>query len=209
MRWWQNETKQSNEFKNTGVLICDLAAGSGEVTIALQEWWETCRARAVPTIPATNNTSQVSSVPAITPRPAVAPSRPIVARPSVGRPSVSRPTQTVTSNMPLNAPFPLISTSDPVPRIVAVDPYTADAYLQRTGLPCIALSFQDVAQDGLPPAPTNAQAEVQPDGGGSAPQPESGVTESEKEVGNPESAEPDPSRRELYDLVICCSRSIL
>ncbi|KAG9102881.1 hypothetical protein FRC07_010133 [Ceratobasidium sp. 392] len=181
-KWWQNEITHAAEAKKFGILMCDLAAGSGEVTIALQEWWETCRNRAT----ATPNLSQPTS-------------RPAVARPAVGRPSVARPQTTVPS---LLAPFPTISPTDPVPRIVAVDPYTADAYLQRTGLPCIALSFQDVAQDGLPePPPSHATpglgSSIQ-ESNGDPPSASASVSAS-----TPEPSEPQTHGRELYDLVIC------
>ncbi|KAG8740516.1 hypothetical protein FRC12_015980 [Ceratobasidium sp. 428] len=181
-KWWQNETARA-ESKDSGILICDLAAGSGEVTIALQEWWETCRNRVTPTLNTTPNLTAGASQPAPTPTP-----RPVVARPAVGRPAASTST--------LLAPFPVISLTDPAPRIVAVDPYTADAYLQRTGLPCIALSFQDVAQDGLPepPLPSDPPKISKLDDDDSIPEPK---------VLEPASDTQSTPTREQYDLVIC------
>ncbi|QRV77635.1 cell division control protein 25 [Ceratobasidium sp. AG-Ba] len=201
-KWWQNEAKRMSEDSDAGILICDLAAGSGEVTAALQEWWETCRTRVVPPVHTTSNASQL---PAITPsRPAFVPT----GRPAVSRPTVSRPMPTTKSGPSLHAPSPLISATNPAPRIVAVDPYTADAYLQRTGLPCIALSFQDVAQDGLPPPPENPLARPELSESNSAPRPEQDGTNSmplaDGPVSEPQLApEPDANTRELYNLVIC------
>ncbi|KAK2459650.1 hypothetical protein APHAL10511_008295 [Amanita phalloides] len=38
----------------------------------------------------------------------------------------------------------------PQPHLMAADPYTSEAFIQRTGLPCDALSFRDVAEGALP-----------------------------------------------------------
>ncbi|KAG8742513.1 hypothetical protein FRC10_001347 [Ceratobasidium sp. 414] len=217
----ENESARVTGAKDSGLLVCDLAAGrynyhafyfvnsrmqhSGEVTIALQEWWETSRNRAA--LDTTPNF--ITSAPQLV-------SRPAVARPPVGRPNTARPFATTTTTSPLLAPFPVIGPTDPALRIVAADPYTADAYLQRTGLPCIALSFQDVAQDGLP-EPTLASpdppATPELDNGNSTQEPDnnsaldsdsnlpSASTSTSTSTAGP--SNPQSPTQELYDLVIC------
>lgn len=144
MRWWQHGISDRTKTDNAGILICDLACGSGEVTVALQEWWEICRSRV-----------KLGTNLGVKPNVNLgANSTAIQLRPAVSRPPVGRPNPNSSGSRPiapsLLAPFPSINSDDPAPRIVAADPYTADAYLTRTGLPCATLSFQDIAQDGLP-----------------------------------------------------------
>ncbi|PFH53875.1 hypothetical protein AMATHDRAFT_136536 [Amanita thiersii Skay4041] len=43
-----------------------------------------------------------------------------------------------------------ISTEFPRPYIVAADPFTSEAFSQRTGLPCDTLSFKDVTEGAMP-----------------------------------------------------------
>ncbi|KAF8606891.1 hypothetical protein BDV93DRAFT_593428 [Ceratobasidium sp. AG-I] len=179
-KWWQYEASDQTKTDNSGILICDLACGSGEVTIALQEWWEACRSRAKP-----------SANPVVSP--ATVQLRPAVSRPAVGRPnpnsSGARPAA------PLLAPFPSINLDNPAPRIVAADPYTADAYFTRTGLPCATLSFQDIALAGLP-QPSHSRGPPKTEQVDAAPPEEAPKPEPGSE------AVPEPAR-ELYDLVIC------
>ncbi|KAJ1303387.1 hypothetical protein OPQ81_011579 [Rhizoctonia solani] len=169
-KWWQNEHKPSEK----GVLVCDLACGSGEVTVALQEWWSACHNQSQP-VPCAS--SPIVPRPTV-PRPVMSSPRPPIAPPT--RPAISRP------QVPA---FPRISLTDPPLRIIATDPYTSDAYRTRTGLPCIAMSFHDVAAEGLPDA-----ARVSAPG-------DSGAGD---EVDKAEEAEVShPEDREAYDLVIC------
>ena len=46
-------------------------------------------------------------------------------------------------------------TPEPTLSITASDPYTSPGYLARTGLPCLTLSFSDVAAGLLPPPPAS------------------------------------------------------
>lgn len=192
MRWWQHGVSDRTKTDNSGILICDLACGSGEVTVALQEWWEICRSKAKTGA----SSGVILSVNSGANSPAVQP-RPAVSRPPVGRPNTnfsgSRP-----AAPSLLAPFPSINPDDPAPCIVAADPYTADAYLSRTGLPCAALSFQDIAQDGLPQSShPHASPKVEED---IAPPKE----DSSLETPLPTEHESVPeAAREVYDLVIC------
>ncbi|KAG7088613.1 hypothetical protein E1B28_012587 [Marasmius oreades] len=38
----------------------------------------------------------------------------------------------------------------PEPKVIAADPYTAAAFVERTGLPCSSLSFRDISDGALP-----------------------------------------------------------
>ncbi|KAI0061666.1 hypothetical protein BV25DRAFT_1992014 [Artomyces pyxidatus] len=111
--WWQREHLS---LDTDGPVIFDMACGSGEVTVALQEWW----IRGL-TIPSTTIPSSSGSLP-----------------------------------LPRRfAPPPVLSDfgpDTPVPKIIATDPYTAEAFRGRVSLPCAALSFQDVASGLLPPS---------------------------------------------------------
>ncbi|CAE6501855.1 unnamed protein product [Rhizoctonia solani] len=156
-----------NIFMNNLRLTC----GSGEVTVALQEWWSACQNQ--PTQSASNS---IAARPAV-PRPVVSP-RLVVSPPT---PAVSRPAPS----------FPRISPTEPPLRIVATDPYTSDAYHTRTGLPCIALSFHDVAVEGLPDASKALVPEEQES------------KNDEDELKTSDEAISHPEDRETYELVIC------
>ncbi|KAG8691484.1 hypothetical protein FRC11_002957 [Ceratobasidium sp. 423] len=182
---------------------------NGEVTVALQEWWSACQDQNQPTPSASNPIAARPVVPRLVvspqrpvvspPRPVVVPSRPAISPPTpVTRPAVSRPPPS----------FPRISPTEPPFRIIATDPYTSDAYRTRTGLPCIAMSFHDVAVEGLP----DASKALVPDEGEPKSGDESKADEKEGElkasgegVDEPEES-PEishPEDRETYDLVIC------
>ncbi|CAE6460296.1 unnamed protein product [Rhizoctonia solani] len=178
LRWWQHERQPSEK----GVLVCDLACGSGEVTVALQEWWAACQNQNQLALSVPNPTIPRPPVP----RPVVSPLRPAAPPAPVTRPAISRP----------QAPtFPRISPTEPPLRIVATDPYTSDAYRARTGLPCIAMSFHDVAVEGLPDSST-----VLVVGEDEAGDEDESTTGDEKiESG----ADSHPEDREPYDLVVC------
>lgn len=42
-------------------------------------------------------------------------------------------------------------------RITGMDPYTSKAYEQRTGMPCHAVSFQDIIENGIPSFPLSEE----------------------------------------------------
>ncbi|KAF8685540.1 hypothetical protein RHS04_00629 [Rhizoctonia solani] len=189
-KWWQYQHRPSDK----GVLVCDLACGSGEVTIALQEWWTTCQTQ-------NQSTPSAPARPAV-PRPVVSPPRPVVVP---LRPAVSPPIPTSSRAQPLA--FPRISSVEPPLRIVATDPYTSDAYRTRTGLPCIPMSFHDVAVEGLPDASKVSFEEIESELKG-----EEKVDVADKdETVNADHGEATtatvedshPEDREIYDLVIC------
>ncbi|CAE6412112.1 unnamed protein product [Rhizoctonia solani] len=163
---------------------------NGEVTVALQEWWSACQNQSQPA-PSTSN--PIVPRPPV-PRPVVSPSRPVVSPP---RPAVSPPTPIARPavSRPQAPAFPRIDPTEPPLRIVATDPYTSDAYRARTGLPCIATSFHDVAVDGLPDASKALMSD----------QGDESTTKVDKESENQVEAEhvSHPEDREVYDLVIC------
>ncbi|GAB1520784.1 hypothetical protein RhiTH_003872 [Rhizoctonia solani] len=178
-----------------GIKLCmNIFMNNGEVTIALQEWWTTCQTQ-------NQSTPSAPARPAV-PRPVVSPPRPVVVP---LRPAVSPPIPTSSRAQPLA--FPRISSVEPPLRIVATDPYTSDAYRTRTGLPCIPMSFHDVAVEGLPDASKVSFEEIESELKG-----EEKVDVADKdETVNADHGEATtatvedshPEDREIYDLVIC------
>ncbi|GAA5840635.1 hypothetical protein JCM5353_000256 [Sporobolomyces roseus] len=127
--------------KPKSIRVLDLAAGSGEATEALLSW----KSSRWPT-PTTSAPSSTSLAFATNPSPIAstsssAPNRPpVLPRPFIPPRAVLRP------NRPAAAP----SIPEPTLSITAADPFTAPAYRQRTGLPCLELSFAQVAAGELP-----------------------------------------------------------
>ncbi|GAA6012935.1 hypothetical protein JCM10207_008385 [Rhodosporidiobolus poonsookiae] len=188
------------------IKVLDLAAGSGEATIAINDWY-TARwpSAPAPTPPAPSNAPSASaSEPSTSPpspstaAPAPAPVPTPVAHPLIrlrqpfippsraaARPSpISRPSASCSSSPSSAPPLPR-----PTLHIVAADPYTQPAYEQRTGRPCLPLSFSDVAAGGLPP-PSAAVSR-----GGST----EGAGEGGEKAGEDEG---EGEQDELYDLVV-------
>ncbi|CAE6472366.1 unnamed protein product [Rhizoctonia solani] len=205
-KWWQHE-HQPNE---KGVLICDLACGSGEVTIALQEWWSACRNHPAPTCGSGEVTVALQEWwAACQNHPAPSACNPIVPRPAVSRPAVSPPRPVVSPPTPVSRPaisrpqapsFPRISSAEPPLRIVATDPYTSDAYHTRTGLPCIAMSFHDVAVEGLP----DSSKVLLPHESGAGNESQAGDEPTVEEIDSVATEQvTHPEDREPYDIVIC------
>ncbi|GAA5928211.1 uncharacterized protein JCM15063_003821 [Sporobolomyces koalae] len=157
--------------KPSSIKVLDLAAGSGEATEALLSWKTSRWPPAVPASTSDPTTSEVSgSAPAPTPstlRP------PIQPRPFIPPRAIVRP------NRPASTPV----IAEPTITITAADPFTAPAYRQRTGLPCLELSFNQVAAGQLPDPSGQLRFE----------QSEDAITD----VGDSRSTE-----GELYDLVI-------
>ncbi|KDE06595.1 hypothetical protein MVLG_03091 [Microbotryum lychnidis-dioicae p1A1 Lamole] len=116
--------------------IVDLAAGSGEATEALLAWrssrWPTSSASATESSTTSSTPTPTTSIPASISRPPFLP--------PTRRPVISRPTKQ----------SPLSSLPMPTLNIIASDPFTAPGYRIRTGLPCLELSFADVAEGTLP-----------------------------------------------------------
>ncbi|KAI3603083.1 hypothetical protein WG66_014943 [Moniliophthora roreri] len=45
---------------------------------------------------------------------------------------------------------PALGPQFPIPKVIATDPYTSAAFVERTGLPCSSFSFHDIAEGSLP-----------------------------------------------------------
>ncbi|GAA5970918.1 hypothetical protein JCM11641_004508 [Rhodosporidiobolus odoratus] len=163
------------------IRVLDLAAGSGEATIALQDWYASRWPSASPVshpppapTPSASSPSNTSPVPVPptsipTPRLPIQPRQPFLptslsrTRPPFLPPSSSSAQsstrQPVSRPSPSSAPLSLSSQASAASRpelsITAADPFTSPAYLQRTGLPCLEMSFADVANGLLPPPPSS------------------------------------------------------
>jgi hypothetical protein len=123
----------SAETMSMPVTVLDMAAGSGEVTIALREWWISSRM---------NHASQSTSLPpselptTSTPNPSLTEQHRL--------PSIRRSARNA------KTPSKFAFGSDaPKLRVLATDPYTSDAYLERTGQQCHPLSFKDISEGNL------------------------------------------------------------
>ncbi|KAH7885102.1 hypothetical protein F5I97DRAFT_1811310 [Phlebopus sp. FC_14] len=127
-RWWAHE---QDLVGSRLPLIFDMACGIGEVTVAAYEWWKH------------------------------GPSRPQANRKGhayrqfrSGDGSISQAPQ-ADSTDPKNGTAG--SAALQVPRglsIMAADPYTVEAYVERTTLPCEPLSFREISEGALP-SPTS------------------------------------------------------
>ncbi|GAA5878814.1 hypothetical protein JCM16303_007194 [Sporobolomyces ruberrimus] len=171
------------------IKVLDLAAGSGEATEALLAWkssrWPSSTPsespstlQRIPTEPSASDPSpsNLNSPSPSTSRPPIQP-RPFI--PPTARPAF-RPTRA--------SPFALIP--EPVLSITAADPFTSPAYRQRTGLPCLELSFNQVAAGELPPPPSSSTSPFKPE------------TQEPKETEQKEAGGEGEGEQELYDIVI-------
>ncbi|GAA6022825.1 hypothetical protein JCM8202_003725 [Rhodotorula sphaerocarpa] len=182
--------------KPESIKILDLAAGSGEATEALLAWkasrWPQGPTTA-PAQPVSDRDTPSDPAASASPAPAAPPSavpppqqqqQPPSARPPFIPPNRPFPSRAVARpplrTRPGSAAAPI---SAPDLQITAADPFTSPAYRARTGLPCLELSFADVAAGRLPAPGTTVIAPPAAD-----PQ--------------PDDPDPDDSEPEPYDLVI-------
>ncbi|KAM0752212.1 hypothetical protein T439DRAFT_324280 [Meredithblackwellia eburnea MCA 4105] len=117
------------------IRVLDLAAGSGEATEIILGWKSDRWPRNSPVAPSVEGSSPTQSASSTNP------------------PSIPGPRQ-----FPNRAFIPqkikqIPKAQEPVVTITASDPFTAPGYFSRTGLPCLELSFSDVAAGKLPPPP--------------------------------------------------------
>ncbi|GAA5825742.1 hypothetical protein JCM11251_000356 [Rhodosporidiobolus azoricus] len=142
------------------IRVLDLAAGSGEATIAINDWysshWPAAPSSATPALStAASSASTASPAPAKPSAPPPAPNLPHIQirqpfippsrqNPSFPQRAVVRPPARGASSLP-----------KPALSITAADPFTAPAYKQRTGGDCLELTFADVAAGRLPPPPSD------------------------------------------------------
>ncbi|KAK4703780.1 hypothetical protein P7C70_g2435, partial [Phenoliferia sp. Uapishka_3] len=138
--------------------VLDLAAGSGEATEALLDWKSSrWPSKATDAVPTAGSNHP----------------------PPTGRQFPNR------AFKPARVREKTASRSEPDLSITASDPFTSPGYIARTGLPCLELSFADVAAGKLP----------------SPPQPPA-LLKSESQAES-ESGSPDvPPQEVLYDIVV-------
>ncbi|TPX66607.1 hypothetical protein SpCBS45565_g04376 [Spizellomyces sp. 'palustris'] len=132
--WWDKEGK---EGEAGGSRVLDMAAGSGEVTLALLGWVERKQSGQTVRVKGLVRGAQGGVHPS-----AVTPSDPSLPAP------ITRDTRSPGEPSPAPSSNPIT----PILHITATDPYTSPAYTAQTTLPCLPLSFQDIANGTLPEA---------------------------------------------------------
>ncbi|KDQ09900.1 hypothetical protein BOTBODRAFT_137398 [Botryobasidium botryosum FD-172 SS1] len=147
--WWAHYDSSILDVDGNKKAVCvlDMAAGSGEVTVAIKQWWDLARAKFDAQTPP--SPAPAPTVTATSPPPPVPIARPV----PVARPGIPRNRQASSAVIGPDAPALIIS---------ATDPYTVDAYVARTGLPCHPLSFRDIADGSLPPLTNTADKDTIP-----------------------------------------------
>ncbi|GAA5967925.1 hypothetical protein JCM3765_001790 [Sporobolomyces pararoseus] len=176
------DTYVAKEQPNS-IKVLDLAAGSGEATEALLSWkssrWPKLAPSAAQAAPSPATATTTPSVPTQTPGTSTRP--PVQPRPFLP------PRAVVRSNRPSTTP----SLPEPVISITAADPFTSPAYRQRTGLPCLQLSFNQVAAGELPSPSGQKSRNSETEG-----------ANGESELGQSDMGPEGEEEEELYDLVI-------
>ncbi|KAL4251896.1 hypothetical protein ABKN59_002680 [Abortiporus biennis] len=121
-KWWRNEHEARDlEGRSRRFTIFDMACGHGEVSEAFMEWWKLGKAA--------NNPQPQDSVTGVPP--------------SVS-PALSIHRKRLAGIYPPSIPSELQT-----PRIIAADPYTAEAYKNRVRLECSTLSFKEISEGGI------------------------------------------------------------
>ncbi|KAL1412378.1 hypothetical protein Q8F55_000123 [Vanrija albida] len=145
-RWWEAEGEGYGAGRALKVL--DMAAGSGEATLCLQEW-EAAGKR---------STSQPSSPTKSPPRLPLQVQSTLPSRPAFIPPNARRGAQGTNGADGAATPRARVFSGGvpALPRglvldVVASDPYTSPAYFARTSRVCHPLSFSDLASGRLPP----------------------------------------------------------
>ncbi|KAJ9102945.1 hypothetical protein QFC19_004501 [Naganishia cerealis] len=147
--------------------LLDLAAGSGEATICLQEWYNirsgTLAFSRHTLSPSSNPTASSSTAQSTIARPGALPNplaalhaspgpRTFQARPAFIPPSRNPTVRSAVEPKGSGASPDLGMAAKQIPElhITATDPFTVSAYETRTSATCLPLSFQDVAEGKLP-----------------------------------------------------------
>lgn len=124
--YWSQSTQTNTDGATPKLSVFDLAAGSGEVTEAVQSW------------KASRWSSQSTSTNDNTESSTTTPSRAFI------------PAALTKKSANALHDFP-----QPELEFAACDPFTGEAFTRHTGLACATLSFADLAQDQYPePAPS-------------------------------------------------------
>ncbi|KZT56438.1 hypothetical protein CALCODRAFT_524292 [Calocera cornea HHB12733] len=124
-KWWLRES--GPRVPDEPLSFWDLAAGSGEVTEAILNWYSLRRTKRQGTRAGESQSIQPADAASGQPSPPPLPIRKPFRRPGV-----------------------VLDPSTPEPLIVASDPFTAPAYTARTSRHCTPLSFADVADGCMP-----------------------------------------------------------
>ncbi|GHJ85729.1 hypothetical protein NliqN6_2131 [Naganishia liquefaciens] len=166
-KWWDEEKaarkrSAADNSKAREIRILDLAAGSGEATICLQEWHakRTGKLTQISTPGMSSATEHIASSHPGLPNPLAAlrgnsglynaAARPAFVPPS-RRPAAVKAAVKGESTVGRNE-----DRSIPDLHITATDPFTMPAYEERTGGTCLPLSFDDIVQGKLPPLDASA-----------------------------------------------------
>ncbi|KIJ59464.1 hypothetical protein HYDPIDRAFT_118440 [Hydnomerulius pinastri MD-312] len=128
-RWW---THEKDIVGSRSPLILDMACGSGEVTVAVYEWWKGGGSK-----PQSKKRGLTYLL---------AQDRDEVPSKSLQDGGGIEPSAPAAGQVPQDL------------RLMATDPYTEEAYVQRTSLPCAPLSFRDVSEGLLPPKVSTASS---------------------------------------------------
>ncbi|KAI5454660.1 hypothetical protein NCC49_003551 [Naganishia albida] len=173
-KWWTEEkagraVTQGEDASpiQPELAILDLAAGSGEATICLQEWHATrtgkLESRPQPQVPAAiaqavtpSPVNPVSDGQGHLPNPLAALRGSSTLFHGANRPAFVPPSRRqapAVANASNNVAGSKIDSSIPELRIIATDPFTVSAYETRTSGTCLPLSFEDIVQGKLPGTP--------------------------------------------------------
>ncbi|KAH8114594.1 hypothetical protein DFH11DRAFT_173070 [Phellopilus nigrolimitatus] len=83
-------------------------------------------------------------------------------------------------------PHPALCSRCPEPAILAADPFTVEAYKERTGMACTPLSFRHIVEGAMPPQSSRhgavASANVEPRGPDTADKPDPGNSPESREI---------------------------
>ncbi|KAJ3013825.1 hypothetical protein HKX48_005500 [Thoreauomyces humboldtii] len=136
MDLWHSRLDQHDHDDVQEWTVLDMAAGSGEVTEALDGWLENKRKR--------KENQRVNGGRMVNPR------RPL----PMNLKTIDGTSPSRTQPQPPSSPPSSPSSSFTVRlNITATDPYTSPAFRSRTGRPCLPLSFSDISQGLLPDSP--------------------------------------------------------
>ncbi|KAG8965791.1 hypothetical protein FRC03_000162 [Tulasnella sp. 419] len=125
--WWAHESRHVDEHD---IKMLDLAAGSGEATVCILEWWKRC------SVGQDGHDQQID---------------PITNRNDQPRKAFIPPKLKEKRAQSPSSCFPRLGEKAPTLSLTAIDPYTSESYQSRTNLPCHSLSFRDLASGAMPP----------------------------------------------------------
>lgn len=144
-RWWLNERQErerppvpKHNTNSESITVFDMACGSGEATICILQWYEqgiAAQKQREPKCGYENDQpirASGSTIPS-------SPKRLPVVRPVKLQDRKSQQVKKVE-----------IGVSAPRPVILAADPFTSDAFMERTNMTCASLSFREISEGAIP-----------------------------------------------------------